>query len=282
MSDKIPGQTESEAENNQVVDVSVESNLNPSRRKFAKAGIIAPIVLTVGARPAFANMCSISGGGSPGSNQQQPDACLGCTPGYWKRNVHAWPNIMSAGITGVDGLEPAEGTCSPTSTGNVNSTCKVYLNDGTRFDDIFTNAQNLLLSGVTFGTLELNGVTPGQGDLVDGSVVEGDYFVQVNDASATPAVPTLGYYDISIMQVLWLDKSSAPVTVALAFHLAAAFLNAMSFPDEYGYNPADIIKIYDDAMAGVFPVGISDLEGLKNQLDTMNNRGCPLSGNANA
>ena len=275
MSDKFPGQSdEQKSAVDQVVEAP-ESTHNPSRRSFAKAGVIAPVVLSVSARPAFANMCSISGGGSPGSNQEQPANCLGCTPGYWKRNIHAWPIMVNAGIDGVDGMEPAEGSCSPMSTGNPGtSTCKVYFNDGTRFNDVFTGGQLNLLSGVTMGTAQIDG----SGDIVDGTLVDGDYFVR----ESSPGVPFEGHDEISLMQVLWLDKSSAPVDVALAFHLAAAFLNAIKFPFEYGYNAADIIKLYDDAMLNVFPDGVSGREGLKDVLDTMNNRGCPLSGNANA
>ena len=280
MSDKLPDQSDSKIVDSKLTDQSTEvseSAPNPSRRKFAMAGVVAPALLTVGARPAFANMCSISGGGSPGSNQQQPDSCMGCTPGFWKRNVHAWPNVVEAGVDGVDGVEPAEGSCTPMSTGSGNSTCKVYFNDGTRFNDIFTDGHARLLSGVTHGTVELDS----NGDAVENSMVDGDYFVQVNDSGTS----VLGHYDISLMQVLWLEKSvgDAPTAgVALAFHLAAAFLNAMTFPFEYGYDPADIITLYENAIAGFFPGDVSDFEGLKDVLDAMNNRGCPLSGNANA
>lgn len=278
MSDKLPDQSDSKIVDSKLTDQSMEvaeSASNPSRRKFAKASVIAPALLTVGARPAFANMCSISGGGSPGSNQQQPDACLGCTPGFWKRNVHAWPNVVDAGVDGVDGVEPAEGSCTPMSTGSSSSTCKVYFNDGTRFNDVFTNGHAQLMSGVTAGTVELDS----NGDVVENSMVDGDYFVQVNSSGT----PILGHSDISLMQVLWLEKSAAniPVGTAVAFHLAAAFLNAMTFPFEYGYDPADIIALYENAVAGSFPDGITNFEGLKNVLDAMNNRGCPLSGNAN-
>ena len=279
MSDKFPGQNDDQKS---AVDQAVEapeSAHNSSRRSFAKAGVIAPVVLSVSARPAFANMCSASGGGSPGSNQEQPEACLGCTPGYWKRNVHAWPNMVTAALTEVDGIEPAEGSCSPMSPGNGGtSTCKVFFNDGTRFDDVFTGGQASLLSSVSPGTVELS--TSGQ--VVPGTLVDGDYYVQVLDGS-NPVDPVTGHFEISLMQVLWLEKSTGavPVDVALAFHLVAAFLNAMTFPFEYGYNAGDIIKLYDDAMDGIFPVGISNREGLKDLLDTMNNRGCRLSGNAN-
>ena len=277
MSDKFPGQSDAETEQKKVVDQSInptDKALNPSRRKFTAAGVIAPVVLSVGARPAFANMCSISGGGSPGSNQEQPKDCLGCTPGYWKRNVHAWPVMVDAGIDGVDGAEPSEGSCSPMSPGKEDtSTCKVFFNDGTRFDDVFTGGQASLLSGVTMATVQIDS----DGDVVEGTLEDGDYYVRV-DASD---VPVQGHIEISLMQVLWLDKSSAPVLVALAFHLAAAFLNALKFPFEYGYNAEEIIRLYDDAMMGEFPDGVSGLEGLKDVLDIMNNRGCPLSGNAN-
>ena len=261
MSNKFPGQSD---EQKSTVDQAVEapeSTHNPSRRKFARASVIAPVVLSVGARPAFANMCSISGGGSPGSNQEQPEACLGCTPGIWKARPWHWPTGYSIG------------SCTPMSPGN--GVCTDYFNDGTSFDDVFTGGQSILLSLATMGRVELG---------TDGTTVvrnpspTSDYFVRVNSSD----VPLEGHFKISLMQVLWLEgKSGHGPDVALAYHLVAAFLNASVFPFEYGYNAADIIKLYDDAMVGNFPDGISDREGLKNVLDVMNNRGCRLSGNSN-
>jgi hypothetical protein len=94
----------------------------------------------------------------------------------------------------------------------------------------------------------------------------GDYYVL---AGATDT-------RMSMMQVLWLEKNHSlkgTVSVQYAFHLVAAFLNALEDPEGFGYNGLGIITLHESAMAGFpIPPGITDLEHLKDVLDYMNNR----------
>ena len=71
-----------------------------SRRKFAKAGVVAvPVIMTLASRPAMGNYGGSSGGGKCAlsgmlsGNLSKPDdgtVCHGCTPGYWKTHQEQW------------------------------------------------------------------------------------------------------------------------------------------------------------------------------------------------
>jgi len=265
MSDKLPDQSDSKIVNSKLTDQSTEvaeSAPNPSRRKFAMASVVAPALLTVGARPAFASMCSISGGGSPGSGQIEI-TCFGKTPGYWKTHPEEWSSVVDAGGKEIAGIESlGTGACSPTDPGAGNSNCKIYFNDGAKFGDVFSGG-DALVSDATPGIITpttVNGVTTYE------VTTEGDYYVL---AGATDT-------RMSVMQVLWLEKNHSlkgTVSVQYAFHLVAAFLNALEDPEGFGYNGLGIITLHEAAMTGFpIPPGITDLEHLKNILDYMNNR----------
>ena len=100
MSDDIrKGQDSSDA--NEVNSASpVENNgADLSRRKFAKAGLVAaPVIMTLASRPAMGNFGGSSGGkctlsGMLSGNLSKPDdggVCHGCTPGYWKTHQEQW------------------------------------------------------------------------------------------------------------------------------------------------------------------------------------------------
>jgi hypothetical protein len=70
--------------------------VNESRRKLAKAGLLAPpVLLTVAARPAFAVPCLsnvLSGNlSSPGGGQ----CVLGLSPGYYKGHPEEWQGSVN-------------------------------------------------------------------------------------------------------------------------------------------------------------------------------------------
>lgn len=90
------------------------SGADLSRRKFAKAGLVAaPVIMTLASRPALGNYSSDwTGGGGAGykcaisglqsmnaSKIDGPGSCHGNTPGYWK-NHPVWPNGCYAGTHG--------------------------------------------------------------------------------------------------------------------------------------------------------------------------------------
>lgn len=65
------------------------------------------------------------------------------------------------------------------------------------------------------------------------------------------------------------DLGGDPVSPNLGFHAAAALLNAAHDSVNYGYEPGDIIKMFQDNYK-------TDGAALKDTFDRLNNRGCPL------
>lgn len=71
--------------------------LNPSRRRLTQAGLAAPLLVSLAARPVWGSTgrCSLSGDILSGnlSNPEKDYTCTvgqGCTPGFWRNNVEAW------------------------------------------------------------------------------------------------------------------------------------------------------------------------------------------------
>jgi len=96
-----------------------------SRRSIAKAGVSAPILMSLFSRPAWGVACSpssLASGNASGRHENDCDG-NGCTPGFWKNNTAAWAGT---------GCSP--GTCI-TWGGNK---CKEWNTTGaTKFVDIF-------------------------------------------------------------------------------------------------------------------------------------------------
>jgi nitrite reductase/ring-hydroxylating ferredoxin subunit len=63
-----------------------------SRRSIAKAGVSAPILMSLFSRPAWGVACSpssLASGNASGRHENDCDG-NGCTPGFWKNNTAAW------------------------------------------------------------------------------------------------------------------------------------------------------------------------------------------------
>lgn len=108
---------------------SAKDGVNQSRRKFARAGLIAtPVIYTLSTKSALArNACTVSGQLS-GNMSQNPntDPCdqtgyQGLTPGYWGTHPKDWSNYGFACGSCTDG------TSGPHCTYNS------YKTDGTKF-----------------------------------------------------------------------------------------------------------------------------------------------------
>lgn len=87
MSDLIP-----DNHDDQTPD-SGNAAVDTSRRKLAGTALGVAAVFTLSSRPVWANQCTISGMMSGNLSAPQGPACQGCTPGYWKVDVHldSWP-----------------------------------------------------------------------------------------------------------------------------------------------------------------------------------------------
>ncbi len=79
-----------------------------SRRALARAGMAAPVLMTLASRPVIANGVGggcLSGQISGNVSQQDNFVCAtnsGCTPQYWKDNPTGWPTGYSAGACAED------------------------------------------------------------------------------------------------------------------------------------------------------------------------------------
>lgn len=86
----------SEDKNSKDIDQN-KSNVDLSRRRFSKAGIIAtPIIASVVGRPAWGGQCSPSAVLSHTHASHHPEVVnceLGCSPGYWRNCDHNWSDI---------------------------------------------------------------------------------------------------------------------------------------------------------------------------------------------
>jgi len=65
-----------------------------SRRRFGKAGLAAPVIMTLASRPVWATgkQCTVSALAS--ANPSQPvdeTTCQACSPGYWHHSNACWP-----------------------------------------------------------------------------------------------------------------------------------------------------------------------------------------------
>ena len=98
------------------------SETDLKRRKITKAAIASPIVASLSTTPVFG--CSVSGFLSGNTSENHtPYTCSGngCTPGFWKTNIEAWPPSISPGTCKVE----------------INNKCKEWNpGTGTKFTDI--------------------------------------------------------------------------------------------------------------------------------------------------
>lgn len=104
-----------------------------SRRRFGKAGLAAPVIMTLASRSVWGTTggCSLSGDIMSGnvSNRHDDYECTtgyGCTPGFWKNNTAPW-----------EGTIASPGDCKEYNDDGV--TCKVWnaYDVGTKFADVF-------------------------------------------------------------------------------------------------------------------------------------------------
>lgn len=82
MSDRSPDTQDTPPETTQ------NGEINSSRRKLTGAALGVSAVFTLASRPVWANQCTISGMASGNLSAPKGPSCAGCTPGYWKVDVH--------------------------------------------------------------------------------------------------------------------------------------------------------------------------------------------------
>jgi len=98
-----------------------------TRRRFLKGAAATPVIMTVASRPVMGAYCTPSAwvSGNLSDNGPKVDSCGGRSPGFWKARPDKWSRT---------GYLP--GTCKNWS---YKSTCKVYKDDGTKFNAVFVS-----------------------------------------------------------------------------------------------------------------------------------------------
>lgn len=80
-------------------DASKQSPARTTRRRFGKAGLAAPVIMTLASRPVWAQgrQCTVSALASFEINQSRPidlSTCQACSPGYWHHENACWPETQ--------------------------------------------------------------------------------------------------------------------------------------------------------------------------------------------
>ncbi len=244
MSDDIrKGQDVSDTHNKKNSEVSQKTDL--SRRKFAKAGLIAaPVVMTLASRPALAqkNFCTISGWGSVNpSGVVGERRCKGRPPEYWRDFVSSASSWGLADTTYGIQAGPAnplaiDGSYSVPTEYDLNSAVVDGDISQQDKDDYVAKLKN---ETSTFDDL-IGFSVPTLTNLVDGP----------SDGVWVLTRPT-------IMHVLW-EMQGSDIS-----HYAASLLNAAAWGHEYGYTLEEMKNLISmlDGTAGF----VSDLQGLYNR-----------------
>jgi hypothetical protein len=123
----------------------LDKDVDQSRRKLAKIGATAPVIMTLASKPVFGAQC-LSQMMSGNTSQQGPDTCVyGWSPGGWKNPngtvagyhpaIGAWPAALSDLGYGTTDLAYGE------KVGNPWTKCSSY-SGGAPFNAVFGGADD--------------------------------------------------------------------------------------------------------------------------------------------
>ncbi len=236
MSDHIPNNQDTPPEALQQNDA-----INHSRRKLTGAAIGVSAVFTLASRPVWANQCSISGMAS-GNLSGPAVRCMGCTPGYWKvcNHLDSW---VATGFKTTDTFNNVFGVTEYVDCKGTPYTLLdvMYLNGGSYTCPAFSS--------------------PGKG--------KGKGEGEGNDHGNKDANPAGAPADCTNGDAFG-DLGGDPVYPNLAYHAAAALLNAAHPSVNFGYEAGDLISLFKNNY-------LTNPEGLKDSLAMLNERACPLT-----
>lgn len=164
----------------------LDKDVDQSRRKLAKIGAAAPVIMTLASKPVFGAQC-LSQMMSGNMSQSGPGTCVtGWSPGGWS---------------------------NPGGQVNFVSTNQAWSDAG------FTMGTKTCANGNSQGLGQGDGLGPGQGDgSGNGNCIYDDAGTKVKD---TPFPPPSGFPEISILEVI-----SNPAIDNELRHCLTAYLNA--------------------------------------------------------
>jgi len=218
-------------------DQNVRPQVDEKRRRLAKGGLAAPIVLgTLLSRPvlgAAPHNCTISGQisgnvSSPGT----PVDCgtLGASPGYWRQDQKDWPNYLIYGSGMIDGsFKPI---AIPTADGSRQDT------EGTLFTTAgFANVFQVKAENTT------TTVTTGRGkNKQTSTVTETTYKI-----TSYPDVSLGG--NATLLQIVAAGGNDNQL-VSLGRAAVASLLNAYLFAPDYPLTPQDVVAMFNAVCTG--------------------------------
>ncbi|MET0093070.1 MAG: hypothetical protein ABW120_06025 [Sedimenticola sp.] len=216
------------------------SSVDQTRRRLTKAGLAAPVIMSLASRPALANtrnFCTISGWGSVHpSGRPEDHTCEGRSPGHWKTY---WSESSTRADWDATGFLPGPlnplVNSRPYKPYDIPSLAELdqAISDGHLTEDEKTEYIVGINSATTFD--ELMGVST---TLPDNALGERPTIMQVFHDN---------YYKN------YLDGNAA-------YHYAASLLNAARWGHDYGYTLSEMRALIQarDGTDGF----VSDLEGL--------------------
>ena len=110
----------------------LDQDVDLSRRKFAKIGAAAPVIMTLASRPVFGAQC-LSQMMSGNASHQDGSCSLGWSPGGWKNSEGTINSMATIAAWAAAGFAYSDGSL-PSGTGEP---CSRYTG-GTPFNDIST------------------------------------------------------------------------------------------------------------------------------------------------
>ena len=200
-----------------------------TRRKLLVGGlVVAPAMLTLTNRPAFANHCTVSGMASGNLSNRHEGPCEALRIEFWRTNPTQWPAFVA-------------GPCNPLGR-RLFGMCEDYsepdqtaLEDGVKSNKITAHEAHMCRTSRR-GT-------------------------RCSEVFGTGIVDPR---DLTMMQALWLGRGGPSPVIA---HAVAAVLNAHYFGKEaFGYSPDEIVEMICGRIRSDSSMDLlADLERLNNR-----------------
>ncbi|MES9869284.1 MAG: hypothetical protein ABW149_06235 [Sedimenticola sp.] len=215
------------------------SSVDQTRRRLTKAGLAAPVIMSLASRPALANtrnFCTISGWGSVHpSGRPEDHTCEGRSPGFWK-TYWAGPTAAAWALSGFN----------PGPTNPITGDSHDY--------SIPTTAE--LNQAVVDGV-----ITSTEKDAYIAAITVASTFDQLM-GSPTMLPDNVGKPILrpTIMQVFHDNFYKQYLPDNAAWHYAASLLNAAAWGHDYGYTLAEMRTLISERDG--LPGFVDDLKGL--------------------
>ncbi len=123
----------------QIPKASADASHRETRRDLTKAGLAAPVILSLLSRPAWGGAMCYSGlqSGNTSNAKSDSNCSYGRSPGYWKYKVLGtprWPGPFPTPPPGTD--TSYHGCASPKTDGTISDYCKGLFQDASKIGSV--------------------------------------------------------------------------------------------------------------------------------------------------